>query len=390
MASFVPLQINSDKGWQVMILAPRADFSRELEATGLRVLGFLVGALVLQILLIYSLLPWITRPLEGLAKRVRGLRRLEFDTTAPSTHSRVHEIATLSDAVQTLGQTVNAFASFLPRDLVRQLISSGQGVTAGGRSRFLTVLFTDLEGFSSLSERHPAQTVLRQVSDYFGIATRCIGREQGTVDKFIGDSVMAFWGAPQLLEDHAWRACVAALRIQRQVQERNAQWVQEGLEPLVVRIGIHCDAVLVGNIGSADRMSYTVMGDGVNIASRLEGLNKDYGTKLCVSQPVFREAGERLWLRPLDAVAVKGRRAEIVVYELMGARDADDEVAAPEEVQRLCTQSLEAFDHLQAGRWAEAAAAYRAVCATWPEDTVSRRLLERCLLPVHKPQAPEE
>ena len=378
MASFQPVPITSDKNWQVMILAPRADFSRDLDAAGRQVLGFLLGALLLQILLIYRLLPWITRPLEVLARRVQGLRRLEFDASALPANSRVREIATLSRAVQTLGVTVNAFASFVPRDLVRQLIDSGQGLAAGGRSRFLTILFTDLEGFSSLAERHPAQALLRQVSEYFGIATRSIGREQGTVDKFIGDAVMAFWGAPQLLEDHAWRACVAALRIQRQVQARNAQWLQEGLEPLVVRIGIHCDAVLVGNIGSADRMSYTVMGDGVNVASRLEGLNKEYGTRLCVSQTVFREAGERLWLRPLDIVAVKGRRAELEVYELMGAREADDEVAAPPDVQQLCTQSLAAFEHLRAGRWTEAADGYAAVCTAWPDDTVSRRLLERC------------
>jgi adenylate cyclase len=378
MASFVTLPIASVQHWQVMILAPRSDFTRDLDAAERQTLAFLLGALLLQILLIYRLLPWITRPLEVLALRVQGLRRLEFDAAAPPADSRVREIATLSQAVQTLGLTVNAFASFVPRDLVRQLIEGGQGLAAGGRSRFLTILFTDLEGFSSLAERHPAQALLRQVSEYFGIATRSIGREQGTVDKFIGDAVMAFWGAPQLLEDHAWRACVAALRIQRQVQTRNAQWVQEGLEPLVVRIGIHCDAVLVGNIGSADRMSYTVMGDGVNVASRLEGLNKEYGTRLCVSQTVFREAGERLWLRPLDIVAVKGRRAELEVYELMGAREADDEVAAPPEVQQLCTQSLAAFEHLRAGRWAEAADGYAAVCTAWPDDTVSRRLLERC------------
>jgi adenylate cyclase len=368
MASFLPVPIGQGMAWQVMILAPRTDFSRDLDTAGRQVLGFLVGALLLQVVLIYSLLPWITRPLENLAQRVQRLRQLEFDTAAPAVESRVREIAALSQTVQTLGLTVNAFASFVPRDLVRQLIDSGQGLAAGGRSRFLTILFTDLEGFSSLAERHPAQALLGQVSEYFGIATRCIGQEHGTVDKFIGDAVMAFWGAPQLLEDHAWRACVAALRIHRRLALRNAQWVQEGLEPLGVRIGIHCDAVLVGNIGSAERMSYTVMGDGVNVASRLEGLNKDYGTRLCVSQTV----------RPLDIVAVKGRRAELEVYELMGARGADDEVSATPDAQRLCTLSLQAFDQLRAGRWAEAAAGYKAICEAWPDDPVSSRLLLRC------------
>ena len=130
---------------------------------------------------------------------------------------------------------------------------------------------------------------------------------------------MAFWGAPALLDDHAARACVAALRIQRGMEALNARWRAEGLKPLNVRIGIHSDAVLVGNIGSKERMSYTVMGDGVNVAARLEGINKEYGTRICISHSVFKEAGERLCVRPIDDVAVKGRRAKIPIYELMGA-----------------------------------------------------------------------
>src|SRR5262249_10919026 len=110
--------------------------------------------------------------------------------------------------------------------------------------------------------------------------------EAGTIDKFIGDGVMAFWGAPALLDDHAWRACVAALRIRQRMVGLNRRWQDEGLRPLNIRVGIHSDAVLVGNIGSPERMGYTVIGDGVNIASRLEGINKEYGTQLCISHSV--------------------------------------------------------------------------------------------------------
>ena len=149
-----------------------------------------------------------------------------------------------------------------------------------------------------------------RVSDYLELVTRVIEAENGTVDKFMGDGVMAFWGAPALMDDHALRACVAALRIQRGMDEMNARWVAEGQKPLRIRIGIHSDAVLVGNIGSAERMSYTVLGDGVNVAARLEGVNKSFGTRTCISKTVFREAGERLLLRPLGDIEVKGRRAK--------------------------------------------------------------------------------
>ena len=167
-------------------------------------------------------------------------------------------------------------------------------------------MFCDLEAFSTLSENMPSQQLLLHVSKYLQVATRQINKEMGTVDKFIGDGVMAFWGAPNALEDHAFRACAAALKIQEQMDEINKAWESEGLPPLKVRIGIHSDVVLVGNIGSLERMSYTVMGDGVNIAARLEGLNKELGTRICISKTVVRDAGERIKLRALDNVSVKG------------------------------------------------------------------------------------
>jgi adenylate cyclase len=145
----------------------------------------------------------------------------------------------------------------------------------------------------------------------------------GTVDKFIGDGVMAFWGAPNTLEDHAFRACAAALKIQARMDLINQEWKDQGLPPLKVRIGIHSDVVLVGNIGSHERMSYTVMGDGVNVAARLEGVNKDLGTRICVSKAVVREAGERLNLRKLEDVTVKGRKSIVEVYELLGLEPTD-------------------------------------------------------------------
>jgi adenylate cyclase len=179
-------------------------------------------------------------------------------------------------------------------------------------------MFCDLEGFSTLSENSPSQSLLLRVSKYLEVATRSINEEMGTVDKFIGDGVMAFWGAPNTLEDHAYRACAAALKIQDRMDEINQEWERQGLPPLKVRIGIHSDVVLVGNIGSLERMSYTVMGDGVNVAARLEGVNKELGTRICLSKAVVREAGERLKLRKLEDVTVKGRKSIVEVYELLG------------------------------------------------------------------------
>lgn len=321
VAIFSPFPESFGKPWDVVIVAPLSDFLGEAQANNRKLLLFGLGAIALQVLLVYALSRRIARPLEQLEQQVQQVQEFRSAQGQP-VRSPIREIAALATAVDKLQGAITAFSAFVPRDLVRQLVATDQKLELGGRSRFLTMMFTDLESFSTLAETTPAQDLLVRVSAYFEVVTRAIGQEQGTLDKFIGDGVMAFWGAPALLDDHAYRACAAALRIQQGMEELNARWAAQGLPPLNVRIGIHSDAVLVGNIGSAERMSYTVMGDGVNVAARLEALNKEHGTRICISHSVYREAGERLRVRPLGEAQVKGRRGELQVYELLGVDEA--------------------------------------------------------------------
>jgi adenylate cyclase len=287
----------------------------------------------------------------------------------------------LSKAIDTLDATVRSFASFVPVGLVKQLIASDQKLELGGHSRFLTIFFSDLEAFSALSEEVPTQELMVRVSAYFEIVTKAVNDQAGTIDKFIGDGVMAFWGAPALLEDHAWRACLAALQIERGMDVLNQRWQSEELKPLKIRIGIHSDAVLVGNVGSIERMGYTVVGDGVNIAARLENINKEFGTRICISQSVFKEAGERLCVRPIDDVTVRGRRAKIPVYELMGAFGADPAFEPDPATVRLCRLTRLAHEALMQEDFALALSRYHEVLAEFPDDTVSRELECRARAP---------
>jgi len=269
----------------------------------------------------------ISRPLKKLTTNIHGM--MEFrENSAPIKTSFITELSTLGLAINRLRQTILAFTAYVPRDLVRDLVNSGAEIQVGGESRYLTILFTDLKDFSALSEITPSRELLQRVSYYLELMTLAIKEEDGTVDKFIGDAVMAFWGAPVLDQHHAYHACVAAFKGQRRMVTLNARLISENKPPLTVRIGVHTDAVLVGNIGSVERLSYTVMGDGVNVASRLEGINKNYGTKICVSHAVYKEAGERLWLRPIDKIRVKGRESEFLIYELLGIRDGSSETQA--------------------------------------------------------------
>ena len=362
--------------WQLFVVAPISDFTGEFEANNKRLLAFGLVALLLQIVIIYFLTGAISSPLERLAGKVDVIQDLS-GKDLPIIASPIREISVLSRAIDTLDSTVKSFASFVPVGLVTQLLHSDQKLELGGHSRFLTIFFSDIEAFSTISEEIPAQELLLRVSKYLEIVTEAVNREAGTIDKFIGDGVMAFWGAPALLDDHARRACLAALRIQRAMDALNMQWQEQGAKPMRVRIGIHSDAVLVGNIGSRERMSYTVIGDGVNIASRLEGTNKEYGTRICIGHSVFKEAGENLCVRPIDDVIVKGRRSKIPVYELMGAFGVEPELEPDARMIELCRLTRLAYETAGTGDFASALERYNRIVVDYPGDPVASEMARR-------------
>ncbi len=377
IALFAPFPATFYKpAWQVVVIAPLNDFIGDLKILTRRIALLGAGLLLLAIVLTYLVSKRLSRPLERLVQEIRQI--LDFQVSPDLViASRVTEIRLLVDATQKLKTAVSAFAAYVPRQLVRDMIHSGMPIAPGGQSRYLTMLFTDLQGFSSLAEVTPTRELLRMVSAYLELVTYAVKEENGTIDKFIGDAVMAFWGAPALSEDHAFRACAAAVRAQRRMATLNAGLVDGGAAALTVRIGIHTDAVLVGNIGSMERLSYTVMGDGVNIASRLEGINKEFGTGICVSHTVFKEAGERLWLRPIDSVSVKGRRGEFLIYELLGIRDGDAEVAATARERALCALTTQAYALYAQGSHEQAARAYAHIAASY-DDALAGVMAGRC------------
>jgi adenylate cyclase len=376
LASLSTLPPDFGKKWQLFIITPIADFTGTFDRNNQYLLALGLAATALALVIIYVMAGAISAPLERLAAKVARIQELHPEPL-PVVRSQVREIAVLSRAIDTLDTAVKSFAAFVPMGLVKELLATDEKMELGGHSRFLTIFFSDLEGFSTLSEELPTQTLLLRVSRHLELVTRSVNQEHGTIDKFIGDGVMAFWGAPGLLEDHAWRACVAALRIQRGMDVLNESWRAEGARPLRVRIGIHSDAVLVGNIGSLERMSYTVMGDGVNIAARLEGINKEFRTKICISHAVFKEAGERLCVRPIDEVAVKGRRGLVPIYELLGAYGAGEELEPSPYVQRLAALTRVAHEAMIRRDKDLALERYRAVLLEFPDDPVALTLLKR-------------
>jgi adenylate cyclase len=245
-------------------------------------------------------------------------------------------------------------------------------VRLGGERRTLTLLFTDLKGFTSFSETVEAETVSRMVSDYLAAMTAVVFEHGGTVDKFIGDSVMAFWNAPLDDPDHAHDACAAALAMQRALAQLNARWTTRGLPAQRMQIGMHTGPVSVGNMGTPRRFAYTAVGDSVNLAARLEPLNDEYGTQVCVSQSTVDAAGTEFFTRFLDLVAVKGKTVPVAVYELLGrACDA-------EPWQALLEPYLDGIRLYRAGEFDAAGARFEAALRERSDDGPSRVYVDRC------------
>jgi class 3 adenylate cyclase len=316
----------------------------------------------------------MAQPIERAAEQIQRIRSLTLD--APERErSRVREIARLQGAVSLLHNALRSFSVFVPVDLVRDLIDSGKPLAPSVEQRFMTVFFSDLENSSTIAETLSPEEFSRQVTMYFESVTEAIALERGTVDKFIGDSVMAFWGAPAPCEDHVWLGCRAALRASNRMRRMNEQWRTEGRPTMRLRVGLHCANVVVGNIGAAQRLSYTVMGDGVNVASRLEGVNKQFGTAICISDSVHEQVAERALVRPIQRLSVKGRVGKFIVYELLGVTGSADPELQPragDEARSRLTAA--AFALLDQGRVADAVAAYESVLTAFPDDGLARAM----------------
>ncbi len=265
----------------------------------------------------------------------------------------------------------HAFARYVSPAVVEVIMASPERLELGGEEVEATVLFADLAGFTALSENISPKELINVLDEYFDAMTQIILSYEGTVDKYIGDAIMCFWGAPVPLADHAVRACRASLEMKETIQNLQIGWRLRGLNPLTIRIGIHSGLVVAGNVGSRQRFNYTVIGDTVNLAHRLEQANKYYGTKIIVSEATFRLTGAPLMMRELDYLLVRGRTQPVIIYELLGYLSEDE---LPITV-KLFGEGLAAY---RQGEWHQAANIFQEILRLNPDDAPTRLFLERC------------
>jgi adenylate cyclase len=377
-ASFTRFPASFGKPWEVITLTPTDDFVGTLKRTNRQMITLIAALTGIELLLIYFFARRLSHPIESVSRQLRSVTDLTF-SHAVSPSSYIREVKELQTAASLFETSLRSFSSFVPLDVVRKLIKTGMPLTLGVEQRFLTVLFSDLKDFSTLSEQMAPNDLLAQLSVYFEAVSHAIAEESGTVDKFIGDGIMAFWGAPVHRDDHVLRGCCGAMRAMRRMQRLNADWSRQGRPSLHLRVGLHCADVLVGNVGSSERLSYTVMGDGVNVAARLEGVNKMFGTTICFSDSVVEAVEPEIVARPIRKVQVKGRKREFMVYELLGIRASDDpELKPPDDAVGLCELSREASSYFERGEVDEAARRYENILRAFPDDPVAKSLLAMC------------
>ena len=305
-------------GWRLVSWEPEdallGGLHRNVLWSLLLTLSFLAVALFISL----RLSKLVTAPIENLSRTARRIGRLELDDL-PRESSRVFEIQNLSQALDDSARSLQAFSKFVPVDVIKQLVAEGHALAPNGSPRRVTAMFTDVEGFTSISESMDADALMRQLTAYFNLATRVFARHGGVVDKFMGDGIMVLWGAPADLPDAEYRACIASLELHDEMKALNRKWREEGLQEFRTRIGIHTGVVIAGVLGSSDRLSYTALGDVINVASRIESTNKQLGTRTLISQATFEGLGGRLATRRIEElVELRGRQTRMVLYELVG------------------------------------------------------------------------
>ena len=284
----------------------------------------------------------------------------EFNLVPCPSKDEFEEIETLNNMVNEVKAMLISFKKFVPVEIVKKLMESGKVVQCSGQSHESTIMFSDIRSFTTLSEKIDANDLFDFMHSYFELVYDVIVKFNGNIDKSIGDSVMAIWNAPTLVEDHAYLACCAALKCCDLLKKANLK------HKIDTNFGINTGVVAVGTIGSNERLQYSALGDNVNIASRLEALNKVYGTSILISEFTYKIVKDKLPCRVVDCVLLKGKLKEILVYELL-AENINN--------LKIIELSAHAFNLMQEKKYKEALAVYNKLLAINKNDSVAKLMI---------------
>lgn len=309
----VDLKLDNDNKLGVLVTIPEDIVLGKTKEMLYITVGISFLFLLIFVVLSFGMSKMISRPITKFAKDINNLRELKVDTLIES-DSKITEIYQAQNALISLQSGIKAFKKYMPSDLVKQLIETKQDAKIGGVEKNLAVMFTDIESFTTISETLTPAELTNHLSIYFDEMEKVISKHNGTIDKYIGDAIMAFWGAPIDIDEPVKKAVDCALAMQKRLKELNEEWQSEGKAVLNTRIGIHYGKTLVGNIGSPNRMNYTIVGDTVNVASRLEGINKNYKTNIMISEEVYNLIKDQYKIIYIDNIELKGKTSATKIF----------------------------------------------------------------------------
>jgi len=330
----------------------------------------IISVLVILLAIMFSRM--ISRPMIILENDMAKVQKFDLSSKL-NIKSNIKEVNNMKDALENMKSGLRSFKKFVPADLVAELIKLNKEAVLSAEKRVLTVSFSDIADFTSISEMLKPEQLVGNLGTYFEGMTKTILKNRGTIDKYIGDAIMSFWGAPNYQEDHAFLACQSALESQRFLSSIAGDWKTKGVPIFNTRIGINTGELIVGNMGYEERLNYTVMGDTVNLASRLEGLNKFYGTRIMISEFTLDTVRDRMETRLLDTVAVKGKKTGVKIYELISEKGNIDKGLM--EFLALYSEGISLYEKQD---WPGSVKVFAEALKLRSDDKPVQMLLERC------------
>ncbi len=356
--------------WIICIIVPENDFIGPIK-NNLKINIFLTLIIsILAVLLAILLSNLITKPISKITDETLRIKHLELEHPfEPS--SFIKEIFHLENNICDMKTGLKSFEKYVPAELVKQLIETGVEARGGGDRRVLTILFADIENFTNIAEGLNPEELFLYLSEYLEVASSEIVKNNGTIDKFIGDAIMSFWNAPATDSEHAYNACKAGLSFLKRIEKGKISCEISGKPIFNTRVGIHTGEVIVGNIGTRSRLNYTIIGDNVNLASRIESLNKYYKTNILITDSTYSIIKDKFFCRFVDKFIANGKLKSIKLYEVVGEK-GEDKID-----DRLIELSTKAFDFYTARNWSESEDLYKEMLSLNEDDYIARIFIDR-------------
>ncbi|KGP63500.1 adenylate cyclase [Legionella norrlandica] len=356
--------------WYIIIIVPENDVTEPLKNLSMRYILLTILVLFIGTILVRIVSQRISNPIIQLTEEAKEITLLNLKPR-PLLKTMIKEISYMDKTLSTLRSSLTSFQRYVPSSLVKKLMRTGKIAKVGGHNQIITILFSDIKDFTTIAESTPPQKLMTYLSEYFQSMTETVIQHDGTLDKYIGDAIMALWNAPSKDAKHAFHACETARIMLERLKKLNQKHRSQEFPEFNIRIGIHTGDAIVGNMGSEDRLSYSALGDSVNLASRLESINKNYHTQIIVSHTTFTQVSGKFPFRLLDEVAVKGKQESIAIYELITAQNLEDLEQHKEEFK-------EAFSLYQKGCWEKSINAFAALTPAYPGDKLAAVYIKRC------------